>query len=93
MTCGADKRIVVRDARQNFREVCAITDHDDFVYSMEVFGDLVLSGAGNGRLLAHRVESGAAVYALHANAAAVREIFASPAMLVAAGDDGKRACV
>ncbi|CAJ1990929.1 WD domain-containing protein [Leishmania donovani] len=88
VTCGADKRIIVRDARHNFAEVCAITDHDDFVYSMEVIGNLLLSGAGNGRLLVHDVETGELLYELKANAAAVREMFASPSVLVAAGDDG-----
>ncbi|KAK7194257.1 WD domain, G-beta repeat [Novymonas esmeraldas] len=89
VTCGADKRISVRDARRGFAEVCAIAGHDDFVYSMEVLGDLLLSGAGNGRLLVHRVETGELLYELRANAAAVREMFACPALLVAAGDDGK----
>ncbi|KAG5472364.1 hypothetical protein LSCM1_03763 [Leishmania martiniquensis] len=89
VTCGADKRIVVRDARNNFAEVCAITDHDDFVYSVELIGNLLLSGAGNGRLLVHSVETGELLYELRANAAAVREMFASPSMLVVAGDDGK----
>ncbi|KAG5472745.1 hypothetical protein LSCM4_02068 [Leishmania orientalis] len=88
VTCGADKRIVVRDARQNFAEVCVITDHDDFVYSMEVIGNLLLSGAGNGRLLVHNIETGELLYELKANAAAVREMFVSPSMLVIAGDDG-----
>ncbi|KAG5496605.1 hypothetical protein JIQ42_03435 [Leishmania sp. Namibia] len=88
VTCGADKRIVVRDARQNFAEVRVITDHDDFVYSMEIMGNLLLSGAGNGRLLVHNIETGELLYELKANAAAVREMFVSPSMLVIAGDDG-----
>ncbi|GET90746.1 hypothetical protein, conserved [Leishmania tarentolae] len=88
VTCGADRRIIVRDARRSFAEVCAITDHDDFVYSMEMIGNLLLTGAGNGRLLVHEVETGELLYELQANAAAVREIFASLSMLVAAGDDG-----
>ncbi|AIO00374.1 hypothetical protein LPMP_301460 [Leishmania panamensis] len=89
VTCGADRRIVVRDARRNFSEVCVITDHNEFVYSMEVIGNLLLSGAGNGRLLVHHVETGELLYELRANTAAVREMFASPSMLVTAGDDGK----
>ncbi|KAG5498650.1 hypothetical protein JKF63_02936 [Porcisia hertigi] len=88
VTCGADKRISVRDARQNFAEVYTFTDHNDFIYSMEVMDKLLLSGAGNGRLLVHNMETGDLLYELQANTAAVREIFASPSMLVAAGDDG-----
>lgn len=89
ITCGADKRIVARDVRQNYAEVYVLRDHDDFVYSMEMFGNLLLSGAGNGRLIVHNVETGELCYELEANAAAVREISASPAKLVTAGDDGK----
>ncbi|KPA83162.1 hypothetical protein ABB37_02857 [Leptomonas pyrrhocoris] len=89
VTCGADKRIVARDARRNYAEVYVLRDHDDFVYSMEMIGNLLLTGAGNGRLLVHNVETGELHYELDANAAAVREIFASPDKLVAAGDDGK----
>jgi WD40 repeat protein len=89
LTCGADKRIVACDARQNFTAVYTVSDHDDFVYSMEILGNLLLTGAGNGRLLVHNVETGALCYELDANAAAVREIFASPGKLVTSGDDGK----
>lgn len=89
VTCGADKRVVARDARQNFAEVYTLRDHDDFVYSMEVIGNLLLTGAGNGRVLVHNVETGELLYELDGNAAAVREIFASPGKLVTSGDDGK----
>lgn len=89
VTCGADKRIVVRDARSSFAELYVLRDHGDFIYSMTIFGDLLLTGTGDGRLMVHKLETGELLYELDANAAAVQEIFASAAMLVAAGDDGK----
>ncbi|KPI90384.1 hypothetical protein ABL78_0460 [Leptomonas seymouri] len=89
VTCGADKRIVARDARRNYEEVYSLCDHDDFVYSMDIMGNLLLTGAGNGRLLVHNVETGEMLFELNANAAAVRELFASPGRLVTSGDDGK----
>lgn len=89
VTCGADRRILVLDPRQNYRKVHEWTDHQDFIYSMETFGSLVLSGASNGWLLVHDTVTGRCCYGLGANAAAVREIFAMPQYLVCAGDDGK----
>eukprot|EP00742_Colponemidia_sp_Colp-10_P019425 GILJ01022529.1.p1 GENE.GILJ01022529.1~~GILJ01022529.1.p1 ORF type:complete len:450 (+),score=46.18 GILJ01022529.1:115-1350(+) len=89
VSCGADRRIHVLDPRMNFKPVHTMTDHKDFVYSMEVFGDLIISGGGNGWLLVHDAKTGACLYGLGANAAAVRCIFASNEHLVAAGDDGK----
>lgn len=91
VTGGADKRVVVLDPRRNFEEVWCFTDHKDFIYSLETFGPLVLSGAGNGWLMVHDVTDGSCCYALGANTAAVREIFANPSYLIGAGDDGKAA--
>lgn len=89
VTCGADRRILVLDPRRNYEAVHEFTDHQDFIYSMETFGDLVLSGAGNGWLLVHDTKTGKCCYGLGANAAAVREIRMSPSFLICAGDDGK----
>lgn len=91
VTCGADKRIVVMDPRRNFELLFEFTDHTDFIYSLETFGPLVLSGAGNGWLMVHDTIKGKCCYGLGANEGAVREIIASPSYLVAAGDDGKAA--
>ncbi|KAF5226776.1 hypothetical protein ECC02_000277 [Trypanosoma cruzi] len=88
VTAGADKIILTLDPRANFSTVHRFTDHRDFIYSLETFGPLVLSGGGNGWLLVHDTVTGKCCYGLGANAAAVREIFSSPEHLVAAGDDG-----
>jgi WD40 repeat protein len=89
ITAGADKKILVLEPRKNFEPVLSLTDHKDFIYSMHVMGDIILSGAGNGWLLAHSASQGKCLYGLGANAAAVRAIHATPSVLVAAGDDGK----
>lgn len=89
VSCGADRKINVLDPRMNFKPIHVMADHKDFIYSMEVFGDLVISGGGNGWLLVHDTKSGKCLYGLGANAAAIRCIFASNEHLVAAGDDGK----
>ncbi|CCW61661.1 unnamed protein product [Phytomonas sp. EM1] len=88
-TCGADKRVLVLDARQGFTPVHELRNHTNFIYSLEVFGSMVLSGAGNGWLLVHDALTGDCCYGLGANTAAVRVIFASPTLMVAGGDDGK----
>lgn len=89
ISCGADSRILVLDPRKNFESVFEWTDHKDYVYSLETFGSLVLSGGGNGWLLVHDVKTGKCCYGLGANTAAVRCMFVSPRQLVCAGDDGK----
>lgn len=89
VTAGADKVVKVLDPRTGFDAVHTWTDHRDFIYSLECFGPLVLSGAGNGWLLVHDATSGKCLYGLGANEAAVRNIFASQERLVASGDDGK----
>ena len=91
VTAGADKKIHCLDPKKNFEPVLSFTDHKDFIYSLHVIGDIVLSGAGNGWLLAHSASTGKCLYGLGANAAAVRAIHATPQYLVAAGDDGKLA--
>jgi WD40 repeat protein len=89
VTAGADKKIHCLDPRKNFEPVVSFSDHKDFIYSMHVVGDIILTGAGNGWLLAHSASHGKCLYGLGANAAAVRAIHATPSYLVAAGDDGK----
>nr|CCC90995.1 conserved hypothetical protein [Trypanosoma congolense IL3000] len=88
VTAGADKVILTLDPRAGFSPVHRFTEHRDFIYSMETFGPLVLSGAGNGWLLVHDALEGRCLYGLGANGAAVREIRATLNNLVAAGDDG-----
>ncbi|KAH9579971.1 WD40 repeat [Trypanosoma melophagium] len=88
ITAGADKVILTLDPRAGFAPIHRFTDHRDFIYSLETFGPLILSGAGNGWLLVHDAIMGNCCYGLGANSAAVREIAATPTYLVAAGDDG-----
>lgn len=89
ITCGADRRICVLDPRMGFAPVHALTDHTDFIYSMVTLGPLVVSGGGNGWVLVHDVRTGECCYGLGAGKNAIREIYAAPQFLVAAGDDGK----
>ena len=89
VSMGADKKISVSDPRQGLAEVVAITSHTDFIYSLEVVGDVIVSGAGDGRLLAHDVGTGDLLYALGGHAAAPRCLaVAGGSCLAATGDDG-----
>eukprot|EP00667_Euglena_gracilis_P008565 EG_transcript_8678 len=89
VTAGADRAIKVLDPRASFAALHTLRDHKDFIYSLETHDDLILSGAGNGWLLAHDINTGACLYGLGANQAAVRCIWANQSRLVTAGDDGK----
>ena len=90
VSCGADRQIHVLEPRMNFSPLHTFKEHKDFIYSLETFGGrFVLSGGGNGWLLVHDIKSGKCCYGLGANAAAVRNIFATNSHLVCAGDDGK----
>lgn len=96
VTAGADKRLVVIDPRAGWSVSHASTDHRDFIYTLWATGDIVLSGAGDGVMLAHRLSSGddgtasmRLLWGLGANAAAVRCIGTAGKLLTAAGDDGK----
>ena len=62
-----------------------------FVYALALHGGLVLSGDGAGQLLCHDLVSGAPLWAVGANTAAVRCIAVADggSRLVVAGDDGK----
>lgn len=89
VTCGADKTIRVLEPRCDFAPVHSFSEHRDFIYSMEAFGPLVVSGAGNGWVMVHDTRTGECCYGLGAGKNAIREVFCSPQLLVAAGDDGK----
>lgn len=89
VTAGADQRICVLDAAAGFSVRSIWTDHNDFIYSLECFGKHVLSGSGNGLLMAHDLAADRILWAAGANEAAVRAIGATPDSIVAAGDDGK----
>jgi WD40 repeat protein len=91
VTAGADKKILCLDLRMDLSKVHIFSDHRDYIYSLELLGPLIVSGAGNGWVLVHDVDSGQCCYGLGANAAAVRTIFADKSRLVCAGDDGKAA--
>ncbi|GBG25090.1 Guanine nucleotide-binding protein subunit beta-2-like 1 [Hondaea fermentalgiana] len=89
ISAGADKRVVASDLRKLDRPLwVAEGQHTDFIYSLHVAGDLVLSGSGNGTLLFHEVRSGKLLYGLGANQAAIRTIDSHGNRLLVAGDDG-----
>lgn len=88
VSAGADREIAVIDPRAGFEMVDRFTDHKDFIYSIHVVGDICLTGAGDGMLLAHDLKKRKLLWGLGANKAAVRCIGATPDRLVASGDDG-----
>jgi WD40 repeat protein len=89
VSAGADKSIHCMDVRKGLKPIYSMKEHRDFIYSLETFGPLIISGAGNGWVLVHDSETGKCLYGLGANQAAVRCIFSSQNHLVVAGDDGK----
>ncbi len=88
VTSGADKCINVLDPRAGWAPLHTMTEHKDFIYTLKVAGGLCFTGAGDGLLIAHDVQSGEPLWGLGANAAAVRGIGVTPDRLIATGDDG-----
>lgn len=88
VSAGADQQIHVLDPRNSFETRFSISDHRDFIYSMHVHENLLCSGAGNGMLLVHNLDTGKLLYGLGANQAAVRCIDSTENRLITAGDDG-----
>ena len=88
VTAGADKTLGVFDVRKNFELVHKLSNHEDFIYSLQTAGNYVLSGAGDGMLLVHELNTGKLMYGLGANAAGVRCVECRDDFIVAAGDDG-----
>lgn len=93
MTAGADKSVCVLDPHASFAPAARLP-LTDFPYCLKPVagGALVAAGCGDGSL--HVIDpsggSGAStLYALGANAAAVRAVEAVGDRLVCAGDDGK----
>jgi len=91
VTAGADQTLRVLDPRASFHTLHLIKDHKDFIYSLDTIDDLIISGAGNGWLLVHDINTGECLYGLGANQAAVRCLWANQERLIAAGDDGNAA--
>ena len=88
LTMGADMRICASDPRMSFERVSTIATHEDFIYSMELAGDLVVSGSGDGKLMVHDFRKGSLLYELGGNQNAVRAIGVADQCLVTTGDDG-----
>jgi len=88
VTAGADKSIMVNDARMNMRTIVTFDSHKDFIYSLQVADNFIFSGSGDGMLLVHDIKTSELLYGLGANAAGVRCIEVTEQLLIAAGDDG-----
>ena len=95
MCCLCCLRVLLPSRRAVFEEPRS------FIYSLCVAGDVVLSGSGDGMLLAHDLQhaggsggkhgaaTGGLLWGLGASSAgAVRAVGASDRRIVAAGDDG-----
>lgn len=87
VTAGADGKVNVLDPRTNFSAIGS-AHLTDFPYCLQVIGDLVLCGCGDGSLHVIEVCSGNRKYCLGVNQGAVRTIEAAPDVLVCGGDDG-----
>ena len=90
VTYGADSNVCVLDPRASFGTVHRLQEHKDFIYSMRLAGDKILTGAGDGTLIANDLRTGECLYGLGANNAAVRciDVSTDGTLLLAAGDDG-----
>jgi len=90
VTYGADANLCVLDPRASFGVVHRLQEHKDFIYSMRLAGDKILSGAGDGSLIVNSLRTGECLYGLGANQAAVRciDVSSDGGVLLAAGDDG-----
>jgi hypothetical protein len=94
VTAGADKRLCVLEPRAGWAVRAELPGHRDFIYSLALVRGVALSGAGDGLLIAHDVQSARALWGVGANTAAVRAIVpfvpaAGRQALLVAGDDGK----
>ncbi|KAG8458499.1 hypothetical protein KFE25_003034 [Diacronema lutheri] len=88
VSAGADALIRLLEPRRSLAAVATCAQHRTHVYSLHCRADLAFSGAGDGVLLAHDLRTGACMWGLGANRAAVRCVHATDDSLVAAGDDG-----
>lgn len=87
VTAGADNTVKICDTRADCKPVSQ-AKLTDFPYSLAVAGGLALAGCGDGSLLVIDITTGAVLYALGANKAAVRGVHANQNSLVCVGDDG-----
>ena len=88
VTMGADKTICISDPRKSFEKVASIKTHQDFIYSMELMENLIISGSGDGQLLVHNMNTFECLYKLEGHDNAVRSIGVAEDHLVTTGDDG-----
>ncbi len=91
VTAGADGVLHVLEPRSSYQTRHSMNGHGtEFIYSLHVQQNLCFSGANDGMLLVHDLDSGSLLYGLGANQAAIRSIATIPSSntLIAAGDDG-----
>ena len=88
VTTGADAEINVLDVRRAPEVVHTFKDHDDFIYSADLCGDVLMTGSGNGSVLAHSLRDGKLLYRMDVEANAIRNIRMCGAQVITSGDDG-----
>ena len=91
LTAGADGSVAMSDPRLGLAMVGRVK-LTDFPYSLTAMGGLAICGCGDGSV--HVVDAAAAttLYALGAQKAAVRTVWAGHGRLVCSGDDGAAIC-
>lgn len=91
VTGGSDKMCRVLDPRESFGVCMELREHKDVVTTVQCADDIVMSGAGNGWVLAHDINSGKCFYGVGASeSGAVHCVeLLPPKYMLTAGDDGK----
>ena len=91
VTAGADGSVAVADPRAGSKMLGRVK-LTDFPYSLTAVGGLAVCGCGDGSLHVIDAAMPATLYALGAQKAAVRTVWASGDQLVCSGDDGSVLC-
>eukprot|EP01027_Heterolobosea_sp_BB2_P010956 GEZU01015996.1.p1 GENE.GEZU01015996.1~~GEZU01015996.1.p1 ORF type:complete len:335 (-),score=24.48 GEZU01015996.1:14-1018(-) len=93
VTGGSDNVIRVLDPRSDFGVCGEMRHHKDVITSLKVYGDIVISGDGAGKVLLHDINTNKCCYGVNVTSGKPGESVrclevVAPRYLVCAGDDG-----